>query len=78
MTRLINGNFIIKTMEQRLVECVPNFSEGQNKGIIDSIIQPILDNKSVTLLDIDMGRDFNRTVVTMVGEPESVLQTVTE
>ncbi|MEK9909316.1 MAG: glutamate formimidoyltransferase [Candidatus Thalassarchaeaceae archaeon] len=65
-------------MEQRLVECVPNFSEGQNKAIIDLIIQPILDNKSVTLLDIDMGGDFNRTVVTMVGDPESVLQTVTE
>ena len=78
MTRLLNGNFTIKTMEQRLVECVPNFSEGQDKTIIDSIIQPILDNKSVTLLDIDMGRDFNRTVVTMVGDPESVLQTVTE
>ena len=78
MTRLINGNFIMKSMEQRLVECVPNFSEGKDKAIIDSIIQPILDNKSVTLLDIDMGGDFNRTVVTMVGEPESVLQTVTE
>lgn len=48
-------------MEQRLVECVPNFSEGQDKAIIDSIIQPILDNKSVSLLDIDMGGDFNRT-----------------
>lgn len=78
MTRLINGNFTNKTMELRLVECVPNFSEGKDKAIIDSIIQPILDNKSVTLLDIDMGRDFNRTVVTMVGDPESVLQTVTE
>ena len=78
MTRLINGNFTIKTMEQRLVECVPNFSEGKDKAIIDSIIQPILDNKTVTLLDIDMGPDFNRTVVTMVGDPESVLQTVTE
>ena len=78
MTRLINGNFTNKTMEQRLVECVPNFSEGQDKAIIDLIIQPILDNKSVTLLDIDMGGDFNRTVVTMVGDPESVLQTVTE
>ena len=54
MTRLINGNFIMKSMEQRLVECVPNFSEGKDKAIIDSIIQPILDNKSVTLLDIDM------------------------
>ena len=78
MTRLMNGNFTIKTMGQRLVECVPNFSEGQDKTIIDLIIQPILDSKSVTLLDIDMGRDFNRTVVTMVGDPESVLQTVTE
>ncbi len=78
MTRLMNGNFTNKTMEQRLVECVPNFSEGQDKAIIDLIIQPILDNKSVTLLDIDMGGDFNRTVVTMVGDPESVLQTVTE
>ena len=78
MTRLMNGNFTMKPMEQRLVECVPNFSEGQDKAIIDSIIQPILDNKSVSLLDIDMGGDFNRTVVTMVGEPESVLQTVTE
>ena len=74
----MNGNFTMKPMEQRLVECVPNFSEGQDKAIIDSIIQPILDNKSVSLLDIDMGGDFNRTVVTMVGEPESVLQTVTE
>ena len=64
MTRLINGNFTMKPMEQRLVECVPNFSEGKDKAIIDSIIQPILDNKSVTLLDIDMGGDFNRTVVT--------------
>ena len=78
MTRLINGNFAMKTMEHRLVECVPNFSEGKDSTIIDSIVQPIIDNKFVTLLDIDMGTDFNRTVVTMVGEPESVLQTVVE
>tara|TARA_B100000214_G_scaffold375521_1_gene362335 strand:+ start:5752 stop:6783 length:1032 start_codon:yes stop_codon:yes gene_type:complete len=63
-------------MTSRLVECVPNFSEGRDKTIIDRIIQPILDNEGVTLLDIDMGADFNRTVVTMVGEPESVLKTV--
>ena len=63
-------------MTSRLVECVPNFSEGRDKTIIDRIIQPILDNKGVTLLDIDMGADFNRTVVTMVGDPESVLDTV--
>ena len=63
-------------MTSRLVECVPNFSEGRDKTIIDRIIQPILDNEGVTLLDIDMGADFNRTVVTMVGDPESVLNTV--
>ena len=47
-------------MTSRLVECVPNFSEGRDKTIIDRIIQPILDNEGVTLLDIDMGADFNR------------------
>ena len=65
-------------MTQRLVECVPNFSEGKDRAVIDSIVQPIIDNQAVSLLDIDMGYDFNRTVVTMVGEPEAVLQTVIE
>ena len=65
-------------MTQRLVECVPNFSEGKDRSIIDSIVKPIIDNDAVSLLDIDMGADFNRTVVTMVGDPEAVLQTVIE
>lgn len=63
-------------MTKRLVECVPNFSEGKDRSIIDSIVQPIKDNDAVSLLDIDMGADFNRTVVTIVGDPEQVLQTV--
>ena len=63
-------------MANRLIECVPNFSEGKDRSIIDSIVQPIIDNRAVSLLDIDMGADFNRTVVTMVGEPEAVLETV--
>ena len=63
-------------MTQRLVECVPNFSEGKDRAVIDSIVQPIIDNQAVSLLDIDMGDDFNRTVITMVGEPEEVLKTV--
>ena len=46
----------------------PNFSEGKDQSIIDKIVQPIIDNDSVALLDIDMGSDFHRTVVTMVGE----------
>ena len=65
-------------MVHPLVECVPNFSEGRDKSIIDSIIQPIIDNRDLSLLDVDMGADFNRTVVTMVGEPEAVLNTVIE
>ena len=65
-------------MTARLVECVPNFSEGKDRSIIDAKVQPIIDNDSVVLLDIDMGSDFNRTVVTMVGEPEAVLQTAVQ
>ena len=59
----------------QLVECVPNFSEGKDQQIIDQITKPILDEDGVYLLDVDMGADFNRTVVTMVGEPEQVLKT---
>jgi Glutamate formiminotransferase len=62
----------------QLVECVPNFSEGKDQQIIDQITQPILDETGVHLLGVDMGADFNRTVVTMVGEPEKVLKTVIE
>jgi len=60
----------------QLVECVPNFSEGKDQQIIDQITKPILDEDGVYLLDVDMGADFNRTVVTMVGEPEQVLKTM--
>ena len=60
----------------QLVEWVPNFSEGKDQRIIDQITKPILDENGVYLLDVDMGADFNRTVVTMVGEPEQVLKTV--
>ena len=59
----------------QLIECVPNFSEGKDQQIIDQITKPILDEDGVYLLDVDMGADFNRTVVTMVGEPEQVLKT---
>jgi len=62
----------------QLVECVPNFSEGKDRQIIDQITRPIIDETRVHLLDVDMGADFNRTVVTMVGEPEQVLKTVIE
>ena len=66
------------SMQGTLVECVPNFSEGRDKQLIEEITRPIRDAKGVSLLDIDMGHDFNRTVVTMVGGPEEVLSTVIE
>lgn len=58
----------------RLVECVPNFSEGQNQKVIDSIAQAIKAVEGVELLDIDRGKSTNRTVFTFVGEPEHVLE----
>ena len=58
----------------KLIECVPNFSEGRNKDIIDSITSEISSVSDVKLLDVDPGKDTNRTVVTFVGEPESVIE----
>jgi len=57
-----------------LIECVPNFSEGRDPAIIDAITDSIESVDGVSILDVDMGYDFNRTVVTMVGQPESVLE----
>ena len=57
-----------------LIECVPNFSEGRDPAIIDAITDSIESVDGVSILDVDMGYDFNRTVVTMGGQPESVLE----
>ncbi len=56
----------------RIVECVPNFSEGRNREIIDAIADAIKSVEGVILLDIDPGEATNRTVYTFVGEPENV------
>ncbi len=65
-------------MTSPLVECVPNFSEGRDKSVIDRITASIEGIQGVTLLDVDMGADFNRTVVTMVGNPDDVLKAAIE
>ena len=57
-----------------LVECVPNFSEGRDIEVINAITDAMVSVQGVSLLDVDMGADFNRTVVTIVGPPESVLE----
>ena len=57
---------------KQLIECVPNFSEGRDMGIIKQITDVIESIGGVKLLDVDPGKDTNRTVVTFVGDPESV------
>ncbi len=57
---------------KRLVECVPNFSEGRDKNKLEEIKKAIQSVKGVSLLDIDPGEATNRTVFTFVGEPESI------
>lgn len=59
---------------QKLVECVPNFSEGQNSQIIQAITDAIENIDQVKLLDVDPGADTNRTVVTFIGTPAAVLE----
>lgn len=61
-------------MERRIIECVPNFSEGRDKEVISQITAAIEAAADVKLLDVDPGEATNRTVVTFVGEPEAVVE----
>ena len=58
----------------KIIECVPNFSEGTDQTKINSIVSSIKSIQGVTVLDCDPGLDTNRTVVTFVGEPERVIE----
>jgi glutamate formiminotransferase / formiminotetrahydrofolate cyclodeaminase len=59
---------------QKIVECVPNFSEGHDLAVIEQITSSIAQVEGVTLLDVDPGADTNRTVVTFVGGPEAAVE----
>ena len=59
---------------ERIIECVPNFSEGRNMEIINSIVGTIEASGGVKVLDVDPGEATNRTVVTFVGSPEAVVE----
>ncbi len=59
----------------RLIECVPNFSEGRNMDVINQITDVIRQAKGVKLLDVDPGAPPNGTVATFVGSPEDVVET---
>jgi len=58
----------------RLVECVPNFSEGRDRAVIDTITAEIEKVSGATLLDVDPGEATNRTVVTFVATPEAAVE----
>src|ERR1700709_634433 len=58
----------------KLIECVPNFSEGVNLDIIKQITNEIESVEGVRLLNVDPGKATNRTVVTFVGEPGPVIE----
>ena len=58
---------------KKIIECVPNFSEGQNQDIITGIADAIKNTAGCNLLDVDPGRSTNRTVYTFTGDPETVI-----
>src|SRR5712691_6933518 len=58
----------------KLVECVPNISEGRRKEIYEAVAAAAASVSGVTLLNVDPGADTNRTVITFVGDPEAVLE----
>jgi glutamate formiminotransferase / formiminotetrahydrofolate cyclodeaminase len=61
-------------MSSRLIECVPNISEGRDRAKIDAIAAVVETVEGVRLLDVDPGKATNRTVITFVGEPEAVCE----
>jgi glutamate formiminotransferase / formiminotetrahydrofolate cyclodeaminase len=61
-------------MEKKIIECVPNFSEGRDMSVIKQITDVVESVEGVKLLDVDPGKDTNRTVVTFVGEPDAVCE----
>ena len=56
----------------KLIECVPNFSEGRDRAVVDAITAEIVRTEGVRLLDVDLGAATHRTVVTFEGAPEAV------
>ncbi len=60
-------------MARRIVECVPNISEGRNRSVIDAVVKAAA-VKGASVLDVDPGAATNRTVITIAGEPEAVLE----
>lgn len=63
---------------KKIVECVPNFSEGRDLEVIEKILAPLRAKEGVRLLNYEPDKDYNRVVVTVIGEPEAVKNAVVE
>ncbi len=59
-------------MFNKIIECVPNFSEGRDMDVIEKIVAPFIKTEGCKLLDYSADKDHNRVVVTVIGEPEAV------
>ncbi len=68
---MIPLNKMINT-DKKIIECVPNFSEGRNADIIDKIASSVQSTQNVKLLNVEPDKDYNRTVITFAGEPVCV------
>jgi glutamate formiminotransferase/formiminotetrahydrofolate cyclodeaminase len=64
----------VEKLMKKIVECVPNFSEGRSASTIKAIAESIHGVEGVKLLNVEPDKDYNRTVVTFVGEPEAVVE----
>ncbi|MEG0397976.1 MAG: glutamate formimidoyltransferase, partial [Cetobacterium sp.] len=62
----------------KLVQCVPNYSEGRNLEIIEAICAPFKNNSKIKFMGAEPDADYNRTVVTVIGDPEEVSKAVIE
>ena len=59
---------------RKIIECVPNFSEGRDQDVIEAIAEAIRKSEGCTLVDVDPGASTNRTVYTFVGDPQSIIE----
>lgn len=63
---------------EKLVQCVPNYSEGRDLEKIEKIAEPFKKNKKIKFMGCEPDADYNRTVITVIGEPEDVMEAVIE
>ena len=75
VTRMSSSNPTpLSSSPDKVVECVPNFSEGRRTDVIEAIASAIRGSEGCTLLDVDPGQSTNRTVYTFVGSPLAVVE----